>query len=118
MRKIKMNIWGREFKIDVIYDVYKGEKILEIQREALERFIDNSNAVNGALDSVKRYCLKDENMVGVKTIDNIFKYVIPTAIFVERSKKSRKILLLCNYKWDYEHGLELSFENEQFKKIQ
>ena len=118
MRKTKMNIWGREFKLEIIYDAYKGERILDTQRDALAQFIENESIVNNELDAVKKYCLKDDNMNGIETIENIFKYVIPTAIFVERSEKNRKISLLCNYKWDSEHGLTLSFVNEKLKAIE
>mgnify|MGYP004444514825 FL=1 len=81
MRKTKMKIWGREFKLEVIYDVYKGESVLPEQRQALEKFVESDEAVKASLDAVKKHCLKDDNMQDVNTIDNIFKYVIPTSIF-------------------------------------
>lgn len=117
MRKVKKNVWGREFKLEVIFDAYAGEHILDVQRDALLKFLDSDNALDGTLEKVKKHCLEDENMMGCSAIDNVFKYVIPKSLFVERSNNTRKIVLICDYKWDLEHGLELTFENEKFKGI-
>ena len=111
-----MKIWGRTLKLEVIYDCYEGENITDLQKEALESFVANSKAVDDALPVLEKYCLDDEFM-DQERIDNIFKYAAPTGIFVIRSKNKREVALLCDYKFDVEHGLALVFENEKFKEI-
>ena len=51
------------------------------------------------------------------TVDNIFKYVMPKNIYVPRNLKKRVVAIMCNYKFDTEHGIAVVFENEQFKEI-
>ena len=117
--KIKMKIWGREFKLDFVYDCYEGEEILESQIAALYDFIKymkSKDAMNKSLDKVKDYILSDdENDLDKDTIDNIFKYVIPKSIFIYREKGS--IALLCDYKFDNEHGLAVFFKNGKCVKV-
>ena len=51
------------------------------------------------------------------SIENIFKYVIPVSIYIERNKKKRVVSLLCNYRFDEEHGIAITYENEKLKNI-
>lgn len=37
--------------------------------------------------------------------------------FVPHSKKSPKLALMCNYKFDPEHGIAIVFENGKYKEI-
>ena len=48
---------------------------------------------------------------------DIFKYVIPEAIYVKRNKRKHQIALLCNYRFDEEHGIAITYEDEKLKKI-
>ena len=50
-------------------------------------------------------------------IENIFKYVMPKEIFVPHTEKHRNVAIMCNYKFDIEHGIAVLFENGQFKKV-
>ena len=52
-----------------------------------------------------------------KNVDNIFKYVIPKIIYVPNNCKKRTVALLCNFKFDIEHGLALVYENEKLVNI-
>ena len=117
MNKITMTIWGRQFVLDVIYDCYEGEEITKLQQEAYDEFISNNSIVDTVLDCVKNYCLEDENMKDSDSIQNIFKYVIPKSIFVERDEENKVIVLLCDYRFDNEHGIAIVFENGAFKEI-
>jgi len=113
----KKNIWGREFDLKVIFDVYKGEEILDNQNKALEAFLEADSAISSSCEELKKYCLeKDGDLIGV-SIENIFKYVIPVSLFVKRDEKKRIVILLCNYRFDEEHGLALFFENEELEHI-
>ena len=51
------------------------------------------------------------------SIDNIFKYVMPINIYIPRNKNKRVTAIMCNYKFDVEHGLAVVFENEVFMVI-
>ena len=113
----KINIWGRDFRLNVIYDQYEGEEILDTQREALSSFINASDSLLKAYGELERYCIeKDQEQIG-DSIGNIFKYVVPEMIFVRRSENKRVVLLLCNYRFDEEHGIAITFENEKLKQI-
>ncbi len=113
----KINIWGRDFRLNVIYDQYEGEEILDTQREALASFLNASDSLLKSYGELERYCIeKDQEQIG-DSIGNIFKYVVPEMIFVRRSENKRVVLLLCNYRFDEEHGIAITFENEKLKQI-
>ena len=115
MNKVRTQIWGREFELPVIIKQFKGKEITDTQKEAVERLEQNLDIFNLAKDEVEKYIidsgLKEK---GINEIDNIFKYVIPKSISVPKSKK-RVLALVCNFKFDMEHGLSIIFENEKLK---
>lgn len=117
MPKTFMKIWGRKFKLNVVYDVYEGEQILQIQEEALEKITSDSSSIDATLPKVKKYCLKSEQIGDVVEIKNIFKYVKPKALFVKRDKKNRIVALICDYKLDPDHGMAIVFKNEKLSEI-
>ena len=117
MNKVRTQIWGREFELPVIIKQFKGKEITDTQKEAVERLEQNLDIFNLAKDEVEKYIidsgLKEK---GINEIDNIFKYVIPKSISVPKSKK-RVVALMCNFKFDMEHGLSIIFENEKLKEV-
>ena len=114
-----LTIWGREFELDIVFDCYKGESVLPAQTNALNRFLQNKELISQIKSNVELYCLKrDAEIIGTTVIDNIFKYVIPKSIYIQRTNDDRRVVgLLCNYKFDMEHGLAIVFENEQLKTV-
>ena len=51
-------------------------------------------------------------------ITNIFKYVKPKSIYIERSSNDeRKIGILCAYKFNPDDGMAIVFKNETFFMI-
>lgn len=113
----RITIWGRHFDLKVIIDQYKGENILDNQKAALDAFIDSADRILSSYSEVEKYCMeKDADLIG-GAITNIFKYVMPIAIFVKRSEKKHMIALLCNYRFDEEHGIALIYENEKLIHI-
>lgn len=113
MSRINCKIWNRDFNLDVVYDVYKGESVTEIQKKAFDEFQKNIDSLLTDTSKISAYCLKqnkDEIPGGV--IENIFKYVIPQKIYICRENR-RKVALLCAYKFDLEHGIAIVFENEK-----
>lgn len=118
MSKCKMSIWERKFELPLMYECYAGEEILESQKEAFAMLEDNAKEVAGSLDQVKKYVKKTgATQLAGDEIENIFKYVMPKSIFVPHSKKRRTVAIMCNYKFDMEHGIAVVFENGKFKKV-
>ena len=113
----KLLIWNREFDLRVIFDSY-DEKVLPIQEQALEAFLKSENTIQESKQQLEKYILNDEYAeIEGNSIDNIFKYVIPTDIYIPRTPETRTVALLCDYRFDEEHGIAIVFENEQFEEI-
>ena len=109
MNEVELMIWGRTFKLEVVYDCYSGEEVLDIQREALGEFMNANTEIDLSLNRVKDYCLThDSDNIGYE-IDNIFKFVVPKSIFVKRTDE-HIVALICNYKFN-EHELAIVFKN-------
>ena len=114
MNNMKVNIWNREFELDIFYDCFPDEEILPIQKEAVESLIKAKSSIAAAKDNVEKYCLMNYgDEIEDNRIDNIFKYVIPTTIYGVRNENKRVVALLCNFRFDLEHGLAIVFENEK-----
>ena len=113
----KLLIWNREFDLRVVFDSY-DEEVLPIQEQALEAFLKSENTIQESKQQLEKYILNDEYAeIEGNSIDNIFKYVIPTDIYIPRTSETRTVALLCDYRFDEEHGLAIVFENEHFKEI-
>lgn len=113
----KINIWGRDFNLNVMFDVYEGEEVLDIQKEALQDFLNASDKILDSCDEVKEYCLKENQGLIEDPIENIFRYVMPEYLYIKRDSRKHVVILLCNYKFDEEHGIALTYENERLTKI-
>ena len=111
-------MWGREFDLRVVFDCFDDEELLPIQEQALEAFLKADAAIENSKKQVENYILNDDYAeLETDSIDNIFKYVIPTDIYLPRTPEIRTAAILCDYRFDEEHGIAVVFENEQFKEI-
>lgn len=118
MNNVKMKLWGREFCLDISYDCYNNEMVLETQKVTVREFSKSTKEIDSSLKKVKEYCLSNNSDdIGSDEIDNIFKYVAPKYLFVPRDEKKRTIAIMCNYKFDSESGIAIVFENCRFKEI-
>ena len=119
MNKQPLTIWGRDFELDIVFDCYRGENILPAQTDALNKILQNIDLINQAKSSVEAYCIqRDSESIQSKVIENIFKYVIPKSLYIQRTKDNKRVVgLMCNYKFDAEHGLVVVFENEKLKGV-
>lgn len=119
MNNIKINIWGRDFELKILYDVFKNEDITDNQRRTLEEFLKEEKLIELCKPIVEEYCIENANgNIVDNPITNVFKYVIPTNLFVIRTKdESKEIALLCNFKFDLEHGIAIVFKDNKFWKI-
>ncbi len=118
MNKIKLMMWGRKFDLDITFDCYSNEKVLESQKQAIQKFSEMSDVIDKSLEKVKAYCLSNNKEdIGVESIENIFKYVAPKYLFVPRDENNQIVAIMCNYKYDPESGMAIVFENGNFKEI-
>lgn len=117
MTKIERTIWGRTLQLEVSYDCFEDENILPSQEEALVNLIGQWSEVESSLDAVKEYCEKNSaGQIRAKEIKNIFKYVVPRSLYVARKPRAT-VALMCDFKFDLEHGMALVFKDEKLDRI-
>lgn len=120
MSKVSLNIWGRPLDLDIEYDCYEGEEILDSQKKAYELFVNRSSELfETAYFEAVNYCYKTNRAdIAEDKIDNIFKYVKPKAIYIKRGTfDERKVAIICAYKFNPDDGLAIVFRNENFWEI-
>ncbi len=118
MSKEKMEIWGRELEMEVRYDCYSGEEVLDSQKEALAEFLRAEDGIEASLEEVKKYCLEQNGgEIGDSAITNIFKFVAPKYLYVARDADKHIVAVMCNYKFDQENGIAVVFEDGKFNRI-
>lgn len=111
------HVWNRELKLEIRFDCFPGEKVLETQTEALDLFI-KMLPLEEIVDKVEKYCLENNpDEIEGGSIEDIFQYVMPKIIYVLREESKRVVALLCDYKLDIEHGIAIVFENESLQAI-
>lgn len=118
MEKKKFEVWGREFELDVVLEHFPGEEVTDVQKQAYDNFISNSQMFfTESFEAIKNYCLREyKDEVG--EFDNIFRYVVPVAVFVKNSVTQRRVVgLLCNFRLDIEHGLAVKFVDERVEEV-
>ena len=116
MTSKKIKIWGRDFELEVKYDCYAGESVLDIQKEAVELF-NSDNITEESLKKIKEYCISKNSREIGNSIENIFKYVAPKYLFVPRSENKKIVAIMCNYRFDMENGIAIVFKNGQLFQI-
>ena len=119
MNKINLTIWGRSFELPVAFDCYEGEEVLQAQYDALNELCDAQITIEEAKTNVEKYCVElNAKEIGAQRIDNIFKYVMPTGVFVRRSNSADRFVgLICKYRFNPEDGLVVLFKNGAFYEI-
>ncbi|MBE5822007.1 MAG: hypothetical protein E7311_05430 [Clostridiales bacterium] len=115
----KFNIWGRELDLKIVFDNFEGEEITKQQIQAYESFIkQHNNIFEQAYIEIEKYCKENYNEQINNNFDNIFKYVKPTTIYIKRSSSNDRIIaILCNFKFDIEHGIAVLVTNETDIKV-
>ena len=118
MEKKKFLIWGREIELEVVMNCFPGEQVTEIQKQAYDNFMAHSEMFfEESFNAIKNYCQR-EYKEEVGEFDNIFKYVIPTAVYIKNSVTQRRVIgLLCNFRFDFEHGLAVRFVDEKVEEV-
>lgn len=116
---IEFEIWGRTLPIKISYDCFDGEEITSIQKETYNQFDQNKEKIlNDAFGIIKDYCLTNYSDQITDGFENIFRYVKPKELYIKRSVTGKKIAgLLCNFKFDIEHGLAVYIEDGNVIKV-
>lgn len=115
MLKQELTIWGRKFNLDVVFDCYAGEQPTDTQKQALQNLVNSNLDFEQVKQNIKTYCLGYDPTI---VLNNIFKYVVPQAIYLKRTKDTSRVVgIMCAFKLDIEHGLAIVFKDEQFVKI-
>lgn len=114
--KIRTRIWGREFELDVSYQNFPDEEVTRDQEHTLEAIpsVDYTESLSGVEQYIMKY---NEAEIEESGINNIFKYVMPTSIIITREEGIRVFAIMCNYKFDMEHGMAVVYENEKYKAV-
>lgn len=114
--KLKLIVWGREFEINIAFQNFPGEEVTSNQKKVVDTLatFDFEQALNPLRSYILKYNSED---IGTPEIANIFKYVIPKSVLIPRENEKRVVALMCNYKFDMEHGLAIVFENEKYKTV-
>lgn len=116
MNRVKVCIWGRDFDINYSFQNFPGEEVTDYQIKTLEGIfsVDFSESLN----HVKQYVMKkDGSEIAESSIENIFRYVMPKNILITRNNEIREFAIMCNYKFDMEHGIAVVYHNEVFKTV-
>lgn len=126
--KVKLDIYGKKFNLNVHYRAYSGEEITEGQYITALSFEKNAN-INATLNRLRDYIIEDSEYIDpdnkIDSIDDIFEYVNPKTLFIPRimykpkelnGEKNRYAAILFDYTLD-EHGIALVFKNERLISI-
>ena len=112
IKKVELDIWGRTFSLQVYYVCYEGEELLKEQVEMVQLLLSNKQWIQNAKKHIEKYCENDVMADKNNTKkDNIFSYIKPSSIFIERDNNPPLIALMCDYKYDLEHGLAVVFDS-------
>ena len=113
--KVNVNIWGKNFNLNVDFSFEGKKKTLPIQKRALNMFLNAKDEMSNALEHVKEFILADEKAnVSEKEVENVFKFIVPVKLNVP---KSNVVGVQCNYKFDKDHDINIIFKKGKFAKI-
>lgn len=113
----EVHLWGRSLNLEIEFEQYANEEVLASQRDALERLLAAWDVVEQSLSKLKEYCLSNMGEDAGESVDNIFRIVVPTTLYVLRDESPRVVSLLCECRFDPEHGAALRFEDERLKDV-
>lgn len=114
MSKQILNIWNRDFEIDITYEIFSDKPITEKQKAIASGLatVDFSGSLDGVIKYIRKYNSRD---LGENQINNIFRYVIPKRIYITQSEEE-EFAIMCNYKFDMEHGIAVVYRGGKYKE--
>ena len=108
-----VRIWNKQFELELIYDCYEGEEVLDGQVKALDSFLSSNDSYEDFLLNVKEYCKEHDGIV-ISDDSKLFSFVIPRYLFVTRDSK---VSIMCDYRCDMEHGIAVVFKDGKVDQI-
>ena len=110
---LEIIIWGKKFNLPIEYDCYEGEEVTTDQLQAVLEFKSHTEWLKKSKINVEEYCRAqvindDENTKR----DNIFSYIKPEYLYVKREEGKPRVAIMCNYRYDMEHGLAIVFNHD------
>lgn len=118
--KKTVNIWGRNCEINIVFDCFKEEAIDDCQKQAYDEFMKNwEKMMDSAYAQLEKYCTENySEQIGGHSFDNIFKYIIPRCLYIQKTPDKTKIIgLLCKFKFDAENGIAVKFQNNKAVEV-
>lgn len=114
MKADKLNIWGRDFELLVVYECSDWQAIDPAQADEAKRIASGTTRFSDS-SSVLDYVKKDSG----RTEGNIFSFVVPYRVMLRRPDKDGKcsVAILCDYRYDPEHGLVVVYKDGVIRKI-
>ena len=107
-----INWWGgKEFKIKIKAHAYKGQDILECQRNAYKKYLNETNKViSKAIPLLIQYLqsIKENSITEVE----LYQHLIPTEVIFMRDSEWG---ILFDTDWDEENGIAIYTENHEVK---
>jgi len=116
---IKIQVWGRELPIEIIYDCFEGEEITEIQKETLSAFMENKDSIlDSSYERLKQFCLSEYTEWYDLFCEDVFKIAMPKALYIKRSVTKKHVIgLICAFRPYEEHGLAFRIEDCRVVKV-
>ena len=115
IESIEKAVWGRTLTLKVVPAYTEREDVPAVQELALEGILAAWDVVDASLDELREYCLA--NGVDEEGMPNVFRFVMPTEIYLDSVTNHRVVALMCEYRPDPEHGLAIVFEDERLREI-
>lgn len=118
MSKMSSQLWGGHFDLEVSFEETEEGAASAKQYETLGMLVSGWNAVEGSLEQLKQYCVRQNgSQIEPQPIENIFKYVTPRELYVPDNKETRCVILACDYEFDPEHGIGMLYKDGQLAFI-
>lgn len=118
MTSLTREIWGRDLDLEVHFEDLDDEGIDDAQWDAYGRIVCAWDVLNESLRALKEYCIEQSpDEFSGEALDNVFRFAIPKNLFIPRVDEQRVVALMCDYRFDPEHGIAIVFVNEALAEI-
>lgn len=113
----------RTFRLNVDFNNYSDEKTTKAQKKVYDSI--KKKDFSDSLSHVRKYIIAN-NKDALMSFDskdskiaNPFRYIKPKSIYIPKDQKSgiSTYHVLCNYRFDPEHGIAITYENGKVKKV-
>ena len=113
MEIIRVNVWGKEFPLEIVFDCYKNEVVTEPQKKALAVFLEHPEWIASSKQDVVSFCKKRVfDFWGKHISDEVFDYIVPKEIYIKRDDDNHRVALMCDFKYDPEQGVAVVFSGD------